>query len=46
LTTYLEATEHYFWMILLGTIAVFGPGKISLDAWIGPKITAWVARHG
>ena len=36
--TYLEATEHYFWMILLGTIAVFGPGKISVDHFVARKL--------
>jgi len=38
--TYQEATEHYFWAILLSTVVVFGPGKWSLDAWAGPKIAA------
>ena len=35
--TYQEATEHYFWMILLGTVFTFGPGRISLDHFIARK---------
>lgn len=32
--TYLEATEHYYWLMLLGAILFNGPGGLSLDAYI------------
>ncbi len=36
--TYDNATEHYYWAMLLGMILCYGPGKISLDYWISKKI--------
>ena len=36
--TYENATEHYYWAMLLCTILVYGPEKISLDYWISKKI--------
>lgn len=32
--TYVEATEHYYWLLLLGTILCQGPGALSMDALI------------
>lgn len=29
--TYQEATEHYYWAMLLGVILFYGPGKLSVD---------------
>lgn len=26
--------EHYYWMMLLCTVIVFGPGALSLDRWL------------
>lgn len=35
--TYLEATEHYYWLMLLGIILFYGPGKLSIDHYIRQK---------
>ena len=32
--TYLQLTEHYYWGMLLSTLVLFGPGKISIDHFI------------
>jgi len=37
--TYLDATEHYYWAMLLGMILFYGPGKISLDHYISKKLS-------
>lgn len=29
--TYLQSSEHLYWLMLLGTLLCFGPGKLSLD---------------
>ncbi len=29
--TYLELDEHIYWLFLLGTVLLYGPGKLSLD---------------
>lgn len=29
--TYLDSNEHLYWLMLLGTILCFGPGRLSLD---------------
>lgn len=35
--TYEHSPEHYYWAMLLGMILCFGPGKLSVDYWIGRK---------
>ena len=35
--TYDNNSEHYYWAMLLGIILCYGPGKLSLDYWIGRK---------
>jgi putative oxidoreductase len=32
--TYLETTEHYYWLMILGVILCKGPDALSVDAWI------------
>lgn len=32
--TYQEATEHYYWLMLLGVILTQGAGKFSADHWL------------
>ena len=32
--TYPTFHEHYFWMLVLGAIALHGPSTLSLDFWI------------
>jgi putative oxidoreductase len=29
--TYLNSNEHLYWLMLLGTLLCFGPGRLSLD---------------
>jgi putative oxidoreductase len=29
--TYLDSNEHLYWLMLLGTLLCFGPGRLSLD---------------
>jgi len=29
--TYMDVVEHYYWLMVLGTILFFGPGAISVD---------------
>jgi len=29
--------QHYLWGTLLAMLAVYGPGRLSLDHWFGPK---------
>lgn len=38
--TYQELPEHYYWAILLGTVLFMGPGKLSLDYFLGRKFAA------
>lgn len=38
--TYSHALEHYYWAMLLGMILFYGPGKISVDYWLGKKFKA------
>jgi putative oxidoreductase len=33
--TYLQHTDHLYWAMLLGTILTSGPGKLSLDYFLG-----------
>jgi putative oxidoreductase len=35
--TYQDATEHYYWAMLLGIILFYGPGKISVDYILSKK---------
>lgn len=35
--TYQEATEHYYWAMLLGIILFYGPGKLSADYLIAKR---------
>ena len=30
--------EHYYWMLLLGAVIVFGPGALSLDHWLARRL--------
>ena len=32
--------DHFYWGVLLLALAAFGPGRISLDAWLAGKHTA------
>lgn len=32
--TYQDAFEHYFWAAILGMILCYGPGSLSIDAWV------------
>lgn len=36
--TYLQLTESYYWAMLLSTLILFGPGKISIDHFIRKNI--------
>ncbi len=36
--TYLDLIEHLYWAVLLGTIILYGPGRLSLDCLICCKI--------
>jgi putative oxidoreductase len=33
-----DSVEHFYWMFLLVSIAVFGPGTLSLDHWIARRL--------
>lgn len=44
--TYLEATEHYYWMMLLGTLFFWGGGKLSLDHLIAKKFGSITMKKG
>lgn len=33
--------QHYLWGFMLVILAVYGPGRLSLDAWFGAR---WLAR--
>ena len=35
--TYANELEHYYWAMLLGVILCHGPGKLSVDYWLGKK---------
>jgi uncharacterized membrane protein YphA (DoxX/SURF4 family) len=35
--TYDNNIEHTYWAMLLGMILFYGPGKLSVDYWIGKK---------
>jgi putative oxidoreductase len=35
-----DLTEHFYWMLLLGTIVVHGPGRLSLDHLIAKRLAA------
>jgi putative oxidoreductase len=35
--TYLQVSEHYYWVMLLGILILFGPSKISVDYYIRYK---------
>ncbi len=35
--TYLSMDEHVYWAMLLGMILCYGPGPLSIDAWIQRK---------
>ncbi len=35
--TYLDLPQHYFWMMILGTLILRGPSSISLDYWIAKR---------
>ncbi len=34
--------EHYYWLLLLGTITCYGPGKYSLDYYFGAN---WIEKN-
>ena len=38
--TYLESDEHYYWLMILGTLLCNGAGRFSLDALIKKKYYA------
>ncbi len=35
--TYLDLPQHYFWMMVLGTLVLRGPSAFSLDYWIAKR---------
>lgn len=37
---YLQVAEHYYWVMLLGILILFGPSKISIDSYIKNKYIA------
>jgi putative oxidoreductase len=34
--------QHYLWGFMLVILAVYGPGRLSLDAWFGSR---WLGRQ-
>lgn len=37
-------TGHVFWGSLLGFLVLWGPGALSLDRWMIPRLRRWVIR--
>lgn len=37
-------TGHVFWGCLLGFLVLWGPGALSLDRWLIPRLRRWVIK--
>ena len=44
--TYKELADHQFWMVLLGFLAIRGPGALSLDHLMAPHLTSSAIPFG
>jgi uncharacterized membrane protein YphA (DoxX/SURF4 family) len=43
--TYLEATEHYYWLMILGVLLTNGAGRISVDAFLSRRYGRTFSRR-
>lgn len=36
--------DHVLWGVLSASLALFGPGRLALDAWLMPRLFPWMRR--